>query len=191
MMRNIVIAITAALCLLGAVSPANSLELNEPAPNFTLTDINDKEHKLSDYHGKVILIVWSSIETKDDNHKFKESIYKKYPSKDLSGKGTLVYINVFDPTDKPFYAPMSLVKREMKKEVIKRKKEGTHRHLFLPDYKGEFKKLYNHPKEKHIHLYVIDEKGLIKYHYSSEFSQKEVDKAGEIITQLLKALPED
>jgi peroxiredoxin len=190
MIRNIVITITAALCLLVAVSHVNSLELNEPAPDFTLTDINDKEHKLSDYQGKVILIVWSSIETKDDNHKFKESIYKKYPGKELSGKGTLVYINVFDPTDKPFYAPMSLVKREMKKEVIKREKEGTHRHLFLPDFKGEFRKLYNHPKKRNVHLYIIDARGLIKYHYSGEFSQKEVDKLNEIVMQLLTALPE-
>ncbi len=183
MIRSI---ITAALCLLVTISSVNSEEINKPAPDFALPDINNKEHKLSDYQDKVVLIVWSSIKTKDDNKKFKEAFYKKYPDEDFSGKGNLVYISIFDFTDKPFYAPMSLMKKMIKDAVAKSIKEGTHKHLFLTDFEGKFRKLYNHPKERNVHLYIVDKKGLIKYHYSGGFSPEAVDKANEIISQLIE-----
>jgi len=114
MIGSFITTITAVSCLLVILSSVNSVELNKPAPDFTLTDINDKEHKLSDYRDKVILIAWSSIKTKDDNKKFTEDIYIKFTDEDFSGKGTLVYISVFDFVDKPFYVPMSLIKKRIR-----------------------------------------------------------------------------
>ncbi len=35
-----------------------SAEIGQPAPNFTLTDIAGKTHKLSDYKGKVVVLEW-------------------------------------------------------------------------------------------------------------------------------------
>ena len=32
--------------------------LNEPAPNFTLTDLQGNQHTLADYKGKVVYIFW-------------------------------------------------------------------------------------------------------------------------------------
>jgi len=196
MTRILITTTTVALCLLLTLSSVNSVELNQPAPDFTFTDIRDKKHKLSDYQGKVVLVIWSSVKTREDNKKFNEAIYKKYPDEDISGKGDLVYINVFDLTDKPFYATMSFVKKRMVNDITKRERQGTHRHLFLPDYGGKFRNLYKHPKKRYVHFYVIDKKGLIKYHYSGELAQREkdkvksfqraVDKAGEFVMQLQK-----
>jgi len=196
MIKSFITTIAAVLCLLFTVGSVNSAKLNQPAPNFTFTDIRDKECKLSGYRGKVVLIVWSSVKTREDNRKFMKAIYKKYPDEDLSGKGALVYINVFDLTDKPFYASMSFVKKRMVKDITKGEKKGTHRHLFLPDYDGKFRKLYHHSKKRYVHFYVIDKEGLIKYHYSGELAKKEKDKAksfqkaidnaGELVIQLQK-----
>lgn len=38
--------------------PAYTSWLGQKAPGFTLTDINGKQHKLSDYHGKAVLIIF-------------------------------------------------------------------------------------------------------------------------------------
>ena len=38
--------------------PAYSSSFGQKAPDFTLTDINGKEHKLSDYRGKDVLIIF-------------------------------------------------------------------------------------------------------------------------------------
>ena len=99
-------------------------------------------------------------------------------------------------TDKPFYASMSFVKKRMVNDITKGEKKGTHRHLFLPDYDGKFRKLYKHPKKRYVHFYVIDKKGLIRYHYSGELVQKDkdkvksfqkaVDEASELVIQLQK-----
>jgi peroxiredoxin len=41
--------------------PAYTSWFGQKAPDFTLTDINGKEHKLSDYRGKAVLIIfWAS-----------------------------------------------------------------------------------------------------------------------------------
>jgi peroxiredoxin len=37
-----------------------SVEIGKPAPDFTLTDIAGKAHKLSDYKGKVIVLEWTN-----------------------------------------------------------------------------------------------------------------------------------
>jgi len=38
--------------------PAYTSWFGQKAPDFTLTDINGKRHKLSDYHGKAVLIIF-------------------------------------------------------------------------------------------------------------------------------------
>ncbi|MGA1980241.1 MAG: TlpA disulfide reductase family protein [Sedimentisphaerales bacterium] len=39
-------------------TPAYTYWIGKMAPDFTLTDINGKQHKLSDYHGKTVLITF-------------------------------------------------------------------------------------------------------------------------------------
>ncbi|APF20258.1 alkyl hydroperoxide reductase/ Thiol specific antioxidant/ Mal allergen [Caldithrix abyssi DSM 13497] len=35
-----------------------SQNVGQPAPDFTLTDLNGVQHKLSDYRGKIVYIFW-------------------------------------------------------------------------------------------------------------------------------------
>lgn len=51
--------VAAALC---AVATANAATVGEPAPGFTLTDINGKSHSLSDFKGKTVVLEWVNPE---------------------------------------------------------------------------------------------------------------------------------
>lgn len=50
--------ITTALFVLGLASLQAAPEVGKPAPDFTAKDSNGKEHKLSDYKGKFVVLEW-------------------------------------------------------------------------------------------------------------------------------------
>lgn len=54
----------AAAISVAALIPAlhASVEIGKPAPDFTLTDIEGKTHKLSDYKGKTVVLEWVNPE---------------------------------------------------------------------------------------------------------------------------------
>lgn len=57
-------SILALAALAAFVSGASAKEaaIGQPAPDFTLTDINGKTHKLSDYRGKTVVLEWVNPE---------------------------------------------------------------------------------------------------------------------------------
>lgn len=55
--------LTSAIAILAvsiALSTAWAARVGEPAPEFTATDSNGQVHKLSDYHGKLVVLEWSN-----------------------------------------------------------------------------------------------------------------------------------
>jgi peroxiredoxin len=53
----------AALAAAFAVNPARAgVEVGQPAPNFSLTDLDGKTHTLSDYKGKIVVLEWVNPE---------------------------------------------------------------------------------------------------------------------------------
>jgi hypothetical protein len=63
-MKNILkmISAAAALAALTVTSVFAAAEAGQPAPDFTLTDISGKTHKLSDYRGKTVVLEWVNQE---------------------------------------------------------------------------------------------------------------------------------
>jgi len=55
-------AITTSMAGAGNLEQAKPIEIGAQAPDFTLTDVNGKEHKLSDYtaEGKTVVLEWFS-----------------------------------------------------------------------------------------------------------------------------------
>ncbi len=63
-MKNILKAFCAAAAL-AALTVTNlfaAVEAGQPAPDFTLTDISGKTHKLSDFRGKTVVLEWVNPE---------------------------------------------------------------------------------------------------------------------------------
>jgi len=46
------------LVLLALASPAIAAEVGQPAPEFTLTDLDGKVHRLSEHKGKIVVLEW-------------------------------------------------------------------------------------------------------------------------------------
>jgi len=56
----LVLAAAAAVAMAGTARAAATL--GAPAPDFTLTDIEGKTHRLSDYKGKIVVLEWTNPE---------------------------------------------------------------------------------------------------------------------------------
>jgi hypothetical protein len=63
-MKNILKLFSAAamLAALTVTSAFAGVEVGQPAPDFSLTDVNGKTHKLSDYRGKTVVLEWVNPE---------------------------------------------------------------------------------------------------------------------------------
>jgi cytochrome oxidase Cu insertion factor (SCO1/SenC/PrrC family) len=48
--------------LLASAAMAIAAQVGQPAPDFTLTDIDGKTHTLSDYKGKTVVLEWMNQE---------------------------------------------------------------------------------------------------------------------------------
>lgn len=58
-MRHLPILTIAALCAALSFS-AYAVKVGDPAPDFTATDSNGQTHKLSEYHGKFVVLEWTN-----------------------------------------------------------------------------------------------------------------------------------
>jgi len=61
MKKHLMIAL-AAVTMAAGTTLAQKLAVNEPAPDFTLTDIAGKTHTLADYRGKTVVLEWVNQE---------------------------------------------------------------------------------------------------------------------------------
>jgi len=58
-MRHLPILTIAALCAALSLS-AYAVKVGDPAPDFNATDSNGQTHKLSEYHGKFVVLEWTN-----------------------------------------------------------------------------------------------------------------------------------
>ena len=58
-MRHLPILTIAALCAARSLS-AYAVKVGDPAPDFNATDSNGQTHKLSEYHGKFVVLEWTN-----------------------------------------------------------------------------------------------------------------------------------
>lgn len=75
------------LMLFGVTGFAQTAKLNEKAPDFKLKDSNGKEHLLSDFKGKIVVLEWINFDCpfvkKHYNSKNMQSLQLKYTKKDI------------------------------------------------------------------------------------------------------------
>ncbi len=136
------------------VAEAEPPKVDEKAPDFTLTDTDGKEHKLSEYtkDGKIVVLEWFNpgcpFVKKHYTGGNMNKVAAEFKDKDV----VWLLINSGAPG-----------KQGAGKETnVKRKKDWKIERPILLDESGEVGKLYGAKKTPE--MYVIDTEGVLRYH---------------------------
>jgi peroxiredoxin len=146
------IALTSLLVLPArAEQAAGPAEVGKPAPDFTLNDLSGKPHKLSDLRGKRVVLEWFNPDCP-----FVKYAHTKGPLKDMAAR----------------YARQGVVWLAVNSGAPGKQGHGAKRnqdaakefalgHPILVDERGTVGRLYGAKATPH--MYVIDEKGILRY----------------------------
>ncbi len=132
---------------------AQQTKINSPAPDFTLLDVNGKQHKLSQYKGKIVVLEWINFDCpyvkKHYNSKNMQQLQEKYTKQDV------VWIAICSS------AP-GKQGNFTKDEILDRIKQHDAKfNAYLIDEDGKVGKTYGAKTTPHI--FIIDKNGNLVY----------------------------
>jgi peroxiredoxin len=141
------------LLLFTAITFSQDAKLNEIAPNFKLVDSNGKEHSLSDFKGKLVVLEWINFDCpfvqKHYNSKNMQSLQLKYTKQDV------IWLTVCSSTE----AKQSNFTND---EINSRsKKHNAKFTAYLIDANGKVGKMYGAKTTPH--MYIINKDGKLVY----------------------------
>lgn len=132
---------------------AQSAKLNEAAPDFKLKDSNGKEHSLSDFKGKVVVLEWINYDCpfvkKHYNSKNMQSLQEKYTKQDV------IWLAVCSsaPGKQGNFSTDEINKRS--------KEHGAKFTAYLIDEDGKVGKMYGAKTTPH--MFIINKDGKLVY----------------------------
>ena len=128
-------------------------KLNEQAPNFKLADSNSKEHSLSDFSGKIVVLEWINFECpfvkKHYNSQNMQSLQLKYTKKDV------VWLSINSSAEGK---QGNFSNDEINNRI---KNLNAKMSAYLIDADGNVGKLYGAKTTPH--MYIIDKEGKLVY----------------------------
>ncbi len=135
-----------------ALAGSPNVEVGKPVPDFSLSDIHGKTHKLSDYKGKIVVLEWTN-----PNCPFVERLYREIMpavQKAFVEKGIVwLAVNSTSPKHKDFETAQALAKEYTEW------KASFNTMLLDPD--GKIGKMFDAKTTPH--MYVIDKEGKLVY----------------------------
>jgi peroxiredoxin len=139
--------------LIGVTAFAQTAKLNEQAPDFKLVDSNGKEHSLSDFKGKVVVLEWVNFDCpfvkKHYNSKNMQSLQLKYTKKDV------VWLSICSSAEGK---QGNFSNEEISNRI---KNHNAKMSAYLIDADGKVGKMYSAKTTPH--MYVIDKDGKLVY----------------------------
>ena len=165
---------------------SNNLSVNEPAPDFTLSDTEGQRHQLSQLRGKIVVLEWFNPDCP-----FVKHAHGKGPLLDMAKKyqgPSLVWLSINSS------APGKQGNGK-ERNVTARQEYGIENAILL-DADGAVGHTYGALKTPH--LFVIDEKGVLVYRGGldnapmgvpdADRPRPEGTKEGELVPYLANAL---
>ena len=132
-----------------------SVENGQPAPDFTLTDLDGKAHKLSDFKGKIVVLEWNN-----PNCPFVKKQYEKSGNLPATQKAAtadgVIWLTI--NSGAPGKEGGDYTAAQLKEYLDKNHAVPT---AYLPDHDGQVGHLYNAKTTPH--LYVINKEGVLVY----------------------------
>ena len=153
MKKHLFIAPVAVIALMAFNTVPVSVEVGKPVPNFALTDITGKTHKLSDYKGKVIVLEWTN-----PNCPFVQRVYKQAimtTTQKLAAEKGVVWltINSTHPKHQDYET------NESQAKIYKEWKAGFT--ALLTDPEGTVSRMFDAKTTPH--MFIINKEGALVY----------------------------
>lgn len=141
------------LFLFSVIAFSQEAKLNEQAPNFKLVDSNGKEHSLSDFKDKIVVLEWINYECpfvkKHYDSKNMQTLQEKYTKQDL------IWLTICSSAE-------SKQGNFSNDEINSRsRKHGAKFTAYLIDSDGKVGKMYGAKTTPH--MYIIDKTGKLVY----------------------------
>lgn len=141
------------LVLFGFTTFAQTVKLNEQAKDFKLKDSNGKEHSLSDFKGKIVVLEWVNFDCpfvkKHYNSKNMQSLQLKYTKKDI------VWLSICSSAEGK---QGNFSNDEIDDRI---KNHNGKMSAYLIDADGKVGKMYGAKTTPH--MYIIDKEGKLVY----------------------------
>ncbi len=135
------------------VAFASGVEIGKPVPEFTLTDIYGKTHKLSDYKGKIVILEWTNPNCPFVQRVYREGIMTATQKKAAEKGAVWITINSTHPKHKDF---------ETNEKLATIYKEWNAQYTaFLTDLEGTVGRMFDAKTTPH--MFVIDKDGKLVY----------------------------
>lgn len=140
--------------------------IGKPAPNFTLKDTTGKEHSLSDFKGKIVVLEWTNYGCPFVRKHYGSGNMQKL-QKAATSKGVVWLTICSSAPEKQGYMPPAEA-REVSSKM------GATGSAYLIDESGKVGKLYEAKRTPE--MYVINQEGVLVYHGAID-DQKSPDPA--------------
>lgn len=157
---------------------ATAVEVGKPAPDFSLTDINEKTHTLSDYAGKVVVLEW--------NNPGCPIVKAHYAAKNMqstqrmAAEQGVVWLQIHT----------SAPKKSLDAEAASwMKEQGVIATAYLKDTAGKVGRLYN--AQTTPHMFIINKDGTLAYQGAIDSGNgRDIPKATNYVKAALTSLKE-
>lgn len=153
MIKELFIGGAAALAMAVAAPAAAAPTVGQPAPAFTVTDSNGRQHSLSDFRGRTVVLEWTNAECPFVK-KFYEPGAMQRMQADATRNGVVwLTVNSGAPGKQGHVTPAQA--------NAKMKAAGFNSTAYIPDPDGTLGRLYGARTTPH--MFVIDPKGILVY----------------------------
>ena len=145
------------ILLVSVVSVAKDtpLKVGDTAPDFTLQDVEEKQHNLKKLRGKYVFLIMGNRKIRKEDDKWAEAFKKDYKK----NQRVAAYI-IADLRSVPGFIPKRFIRSQLKRNPPPV--------TFLLDWKGQVHQRY-HTDKKKPNLYLISPQGKIVFHREENF----------------------
>lgn len=162
-----------------AAAPTTKAKIGQPAPEFSLPDLDGKEVKLSDFKGKTVVLEWFNPGCPFVQRSHRDGGLKSLPAEQIAKGVVWLAINSGAPG-----------KQGAGKDVnVKAKGDFGMSYPILLDEKGEVGRAYG--AERTPHMYVIDPKGTLVYAGAIDSTQGGEPEPDEKVTNYVSVALEE
>ena len=157
------IVLTVMFCTTAIASEEEAeLKIGMEAPDFAIQDAEDKDYKLKEMKGSVVILIMGNRKTRKETDKWVEAIKKDYPKQE-----DLKMFMIADMRGVPWFIPKGFIKGWLKRD----KPPAT----LLLDWSGKTHIVYKTQKKKP-DVFIISKAGTIAYRINANYDDETYKK---------------